>query len=53
MNKTKRLIIEIKEIDDQKVLGFELKEISKDEAIIILNRCLFGLLADYDNPIKI
>lgn len=50
---SKKLIIHIQEIDNQKLIGFELKDITKDEAIVIFNRCLNRLLYDYDTDIKI
>jgi hypothetical protein len=53
MKKSKQLIIHIKEIQNQKIIGFELKDFTKDEAIIILNRCLFRLLDGYDDYIDV
>ncbi|MBW2975199.1 hypothetical protein KY366_05770 [Candidatus Woesearchaeota archaeon] len=49
----KQLTIHIKEIEDQKVIGFELKDITKDEAIVIFNRCLFRLLNGYDDYVDV
>jgi hypothetical protein len=51
--KSRQLVIRIKEIGNKKIIGFELDGISKDEAIVVLNRCLFRLLDDYDDFIKI
>jgi len=51
--KSKQLIIHIKESKNQKIVGFELKGISKDEAIVILNRCLFRLMHEYDDYVDI
>ncbi len=49
----KKLIISIEEIEDHKLIDFELKDITKDEAIIIFNRCLNRLLHDYDYYVEI
>lgn len=49
----KQLIIHTTEVEDQQLLGFELIDISKDEAIVMLNRCLHSLLNDYDTTVKI
>ena len=49
MAKSKKLIIHVQDIDNQKLVGFELEGITKDEAIVILNRCLFRLLNGYDD----
>ena len=50
---SKKLTIYIREINGQKLVGFELKEITKDEAIVILNRCLHRLIHDYDCAIDV
>ena len=53
MEKNKQFIINIKEIENQKIIGFDLKGITKDEAIVILNRCLFRLLTGYDDYVNV
>ena len=45
--KSKKIIISISEVDDMKLVGLELKEITKEEAIAVLNRCLNRLLNDH------
>ena len=45
----KSLTIHIKEAEGKKIIGFELKDISEDEAIVIFARCLFRLLGNYDD----
>ena len=51
--KTEKLVIHIKETKNQKIIAFELGELSRDEAIIILNRCLYRLLHDYDEYVNV
>ena len=51
--KPRQLIICIKEINNKTIIGFELDGISRDEAIVVLNRYLFRLLDDYDDLVKI
>ena len=51
--KTRQLVIEIMEIKNKKIIAFELDDISKDDAIVILNRCLFRLLHSYDDYMEI
>lgn len=53
MQDTKQLTINIHNIENKKVIGFELNDISKDEAIVIFNRCIFQLLNGYDDYIEI
>lgn len=49
----KNIVINIKELRGEKIMGFELNEISEDEAIVILQRCLFKLLEGYDDYLKV
>ena len=49
----KVLTIHIREENNKKIVGFELKDISEDEAIVIFLRCLFRLLSNYDNHLTI
>jgi hypothetical protein len=45
---SKKLIIYVTETDNHKLVGIELNDISKDEAVVILNRCLNKLLHEYE-----
>lgn len=44
----KQFTIHVKEVKGFKMIGFDENEFTKDELIIILNRCLHRLLTDYD-----
>ena len=44
----KRLVIDVEERFDQQVVAFELDGLTKDEAIVVLHRCLFRLVSEYD-----
>lgn len=48
----KQFVIRVKEIDGQKMVGFDDSEFTVDELIVILNRCLHMLLTEYDCQYK-
>ena len=45
---SKKIIIHVTETDNHKLIGLELNGITKDEAVVILNRCLNKILHEYE-----
>lgn len=50
---SKRIIISINEVDDMKLVGLRLEEVTKEDAIVIFNRCINQLLSSYDMKVDV
>jgi hypothetical protein len=43
---SKKIMIHIKEIDEKKLIGLDIKDFTKEEVIVVLNICLNKILND-------
>lgn len=50
---SKKIIIHIDEVDEEKLIGIELKNITNEEAISVLNRCQNKLIKNSEYSVEV